>query len=197
MVYLYIADISALPEPVENAQIMEELSEERQKKIRNTKQKQNRLQRLGAGLLLHQVFCRHGVSEDTLATDENGKPIAKGICFNLSHSGNYVICAVSQRPVGCDIERVKNAPKQVEERAFSPAERAYLKGLDCDEYNCEFYRLWTRKESFLKMNGTGIRVPLQTLEMTGCYFKEYEVPGYQITVCAKENEFAEIIWEKL
>ena len=69
MVYLYIADISALPEPLENAQIMEELSEERQKKIRNTKQKQNRLQRLGAGLLLHQVFCRQGVSEDTLADE--------------------------------------------------------------------------------------------------------------------------------
>ena len=42
-----------------------------------------------------------------LRTNENGKPIVEGICFNLSHSGDYVICAVSERPVGCDIEQIK------------------------------------------------------------------------------------------
>ena len=44
------------------------------------------------------------------------------------------------------------------------------------------------------MKGIGIRVPLQTLEMTKCYFKQYEIFGYQVTVCAEENEFAEMCW---
>lgn len=197
MVYLYAADISALLEPMEHPEVMEGLSEERKKKILAAKQKQKRLQSLGAGLLLKYVFHKHGFSSNTLRTDTNGKPIAEGICFNLSHSGNYVVCAVSDRQVGCDIEKIKEAPTQVEKRAFSPEENAYLKQFSGDAYNREFFRLWTEKESFLKMKGIGIRAPLQTLEITECYFKEYEIPGYQVTVCAEENEFAEIIWKKI
>lgn len=197
MVYLYATDISALPEPLGHPKVMEELPDERRKKILAAKQKQKRLQSLGAGLLLNHVFHKHGISVDTLRADENGKPIAEGICFNLSHSGDYVICAVSEKPVGCDIEKIKEAPTQVEKRAFSPDENAYLKQFSGDAYNREFFRLWTKKESFLKMKGIGIRVPLRTLEMAECYFKEYEISGYQVTVCAEENEFAEMIWEKI
>ena len=195
MVYLYIADISGLSDPLECPRLMEELPVERQQKIARHKQTDKRMQSFGAGLLLNRVLEKHGVSVDTLRVDAGGKPNADGICFNLSHSGAYVICAVSTKPVGCDIEQIKNAPKQIEERAFSQEERALLKGLDNDAYNHEFYRMWTQKESFLKMQGFGLRVPLQTLEMEGCYFKEYEIPGYQVTVCAEENEFAELTWQ--
>ena len=197
MVYLYVADISRLSEPMECPRLMEKLPVERQQKIARYKQREKRMQSFGAGLLLNRVLNKYGVSVDTLRTDAIGKPVAEGICFNLSHSGTYVICAVSQKPVGCDIEEIKNAPKQIEERAFSFAEREYLKEVDNDAYNREFYRIWTRKESFLKMRGIGIRVPLQEVEMTGCYFKEYEIPGYQVIVCAEENEFAELSWETI
>lgn len=197
MVYLYVADISALPDPLENAWVMEGLPIERQKKFFNTKQKQKRLQSLGAGLLLNNVLHRYGISADTLRMDENGKPIVNGICFNLSHSGDYVICAVSEKPVGCDIEQIKEAPKQMESRVFSPEEIRCLEQLSSEAYNREFFRLWTRKESYLKMKGIGIRVPLQTLEIRDCYFKEYEISGYQVTVCAEECEFEEIIWKKI
>lgn len=149
---------------------------------------------MGAGLLLNLVLHRYDISVDALRTNENGKPIVEGICFNLSHSGDYVICAVSEKPVGCDIEKIKEAPKQVEKRAFSPEENSYLKSFSGDAYNREFFHLWTKKESFLKMKGIGIRVPLQTLEMTKCYFKQYEISGYQVTVCAEENKFAEMCW---
>ena len=197
MVYLYVADISALPDPLENAWVMEGLPIERQKKFFNTKQKQKRLQSLGAGLLLNNVLHRYGISADTLRMDENGKPIVNGICFNLSHSGDYVICAVSDKPVGCDIEKIKEAPKQIASRAFSQEEIENLEVISGDAYNREFFRLWTRKESYLKMKGIGIRVSLQTLEIRDCYFKEYEISGYQVTVCAEECEFEEIIWKKI
>lgn len=197
MVYVYGADVSALHDPLENVQVMECLPIERQKKILKIKQKQKRLQSLGAGLLLNDVLHRYGILVDTIRTDENGKPLVNGICFNLSHSGDYVICAVSERPVGCDIEQINEAPEQVAERAFSVTENAHLKTFFGDMYNREFFRLWTKKESFLKMKGIGIRVPLQKLEMTGCYFKEYEIPDYQVTVCAEEHEFTELIWKKI
>lgn len=195
MVYLYVADVSGLSDPIECLRLMEELPIERQQKIVRQKQEQKRMQSFGAGLLLNRVLGKQGVSVDTLRTDANGKPMVDGICFNLSHSGKYVICAVSQEPVGCDIEQIRVAPRQIEERAFSLAERQYLKEVDNDAYDRAFYRIWTRKESFLKMRGTGIRVPLQDVEMVGCYFKEYDLSGYQVTVCAQENEFAELSWE--
>ena len=197
MVYVYVTDVSLLQDPLEYSKIIEGIPLERQKKILNTKQKQKRMQSLGAGLLLNDVLHRHGIPVDTLRVDENGKPLVDGIFFNLSHSGDYVICAVSERLVGCDIEQIKEAPKQVAERAFSVEENAYLKSFSGDAYNREFFRLWTKKESFLKMKGIGIRVPLQILKMTECYFKEYEIPGYQVTVCAEENKFSEIIWKKV
>lgn len=197
MVYLYATDVSSLSDPLECPKVMEELPIERQKKILNAKKQQNRLQSLGAGLLLNYVLHRYGISVDTLRTDEHGKPTVEGICFNLSHSGNCVICAVSEKPVGCDIEQIKEAPKQMESRVFSPEEIRCLEQLSSEAYNREFFRLWTRKESYLKMKGIGIRVSLQTLEIRDCYFKEYEISGYQVTVCAEECEFAEIIWKKI
>ena len=197
MVYVYVADVSVLPDPLENALVMEGLPIERQKTIFNTNQKQKRLQSLGAGLLLNVVLHRYGILADTLRTDENGKPTVDGICFNLSHSGDYVICAVSDREVGCDIEQIKEAPRRIASRVFSPEEIRCLEQISNEAYNREFFRLWTKKESFLKMKGIGIRVPLQALEIRDCYFKEYEIPGYQVTVCAEENEFTEIIWEEI
>lgn len=194
MVYLYATDVSLLSDPLEEPGVMKGLPEERQKKVLNARHRQKRLQSLGAGLLLSKVLNRHCISSESLRIEPSGKPIVDGICFNLAHSGNYVICAVSERPVGCDIEQIKDAPKRVAERSFSADENKYLQQLDGEVYNREFFRIWTKKESFLKMTGTGIRVPLDTLEVTACYLHEYDMPGYQVTVCAEENEFAELSW---
>lgn len=195
MVHLYAANVSALPEPLECPDIMKELPKERKKKILSCKQKQKRLQCLGAGLLLNMVLSRYGILSETVCVDSNGKPIVDGIYFNLSHSGDLVICAVSEKPVGCDIEKIKDAPKQVAERSFTDAEKEYLQQFSGDAYNREFFRIWTEKESYLKMTGQGIRIPLDTLEIKDCYMQEYEIQGYQIMVCAKENEFAQLSWE--
>ena len=176
---------------------MKALPTERRKKILSCKQKQKRLQCLGAGLLLNKVLSRYGISSELVYVDSNGKPIVDGIYFNLSHSGDLVICAVSEKTVGCDIEKIKDAPKQVAERSFSEEEREHLKTYSGYEYNREFFRIWTRKESYLKMTGAGLRVPLNMLEIKDCYMQEYEIPGYQISVCAQENEFAELVWKNV
>lgn len=197
MVHLYVANISALLEPLECPDVMNGLPTERKEKILSCKQKQKRLQCLGAGLLLNKVLSRYGISLELVYTETNGKPVVDGICFNLAHSGDLVICAVSEKPVGCDIEKIKDAPKRVAERSFTDAEKEYLQRFSGDAYNREFFRIWTKKESYLKMIGTGIRVPLDTLEIKDCHVQEYEVTGYQITVCAEENEFAELSWEEI
>ena len=55
-----------------------------------------------------------GISEEKINADgayyygEHGKPMRRNeeICFNLSHSGKYVLCAVSEMEIGCDIESI-------------------------------------------------------------------------------------------
>lgn len=56
----------------------------------------------------------------------DGKPEVDGICFNLSHSGNIVICGTAEKEVGCDVEKIVEAPEGVAERFFHPNETAYI-----------------------------------------------------------------------
>lgn len=197
MVELYGAEISELPDPLLVPEILQGLPKARQEKVLRAKQRQKRLQSLGAGLLLADILTQRGISMETLRTEVCGKPVVDGIHFNLAHSGNMVICAVGNRQVGCDIEQIKPMSKNMEARNFSVTERERLAQLSKEISLREFYRIWTMKESYLKMTGIGLRVPLDTLEIKDCYLKEYSIPGYQITVCAKETEFSTFEWKTI
>ena len=81
-----------------------------------------------------------------------------GIHFNISHSGNYIVCAISKMEVGIDIEEVKDIPLSDFTELFSPEE---LKLIFTDPNNfLPFYTLWTQKEAFLKASGVGLNLPL-------------------------------------
>ncbi|MGN0405879.1 MAG: 4'-phosphopantetheinyl transferase family protein [Bariatricus sp.] len=182
------------------------LAEERRKRYVKLRNEKARRECLAAGLLLRRVLGMHGVDLKTVHTSENGKPEAEGICFNLSHSGNVVICAVSKANVGCDIEKVGSAPKRVAERFFCEDEISWIESFANEEKNREFFRIWTMKESYLKMTGEGLRTALNSFRVLPdsmkisregniqpCLMKEYKYSGYQITVCAMEEEFTEEI----
>lgn len=199
MVHVYVADITGLPDPLETQQVMKGLSEERKQKIMRYKRPEGRRLSLGAGLLLRQALARHGMQETEVHVGENGKPEAKGICFNLSHSHNIVVCAVSEKPVGCDVEKEESTAKEkIAERFFCETEIAYLK-----KEKDAFFRFWTMKESYVKMTGEGLRLPLNQFEIRfeenvkvyrdgkvcTCFMREYEIPGYKIAVCSEDSEF--------
>lgn len=220
MIHIYAIDITNLPDPLEIPEIMEKLSENRKQKILKCKQVEARKQSLGAGLLLRYVLKEHSLSDSQVRFGLNGKPEIEGVCFNLSHSKNMVICAVGDKKVGCDIEQISKAPEKVANRFFTETEREHLSRYLGEEKNKEFYRLWTMKESYMKMTGEGMRLPLNQFEvhfgekieiyrdgsLQDCFVKEYEFiqdegTKYQISVCAKEDEFADQVvlrkWEKL
>ena len=206
MVELYAADISALADPKEHAEYLEGLSENRIEKILKQKTQKGRVQSLGAGLLLKNVLERYGVSEHQIWTDEKGKHHAPGICFNLSHTEGLAICVIGREDVGCDVEYQKKAPASVAKHFFTESENSYLK--EQEDYDREFFRIWTMRESYMKMTGDGLRVAFHKYEMRledgkfwvycegkkeDCYLREYDVPGYQVTICTKETESADTI----
>lgn len=108
-----------------------------------------------------------------------GKPVLAGLAdapaFNLSHSGGWGLCAVTdQGEVGVDVETIDPALDyaKLAERFFSNAEKQWLR--DCQESRRRrcFYRIWTRKEAWLKGKGGGFSDPSQDLEqghLAGCY----------------------------
>lgn len=117
---------------------------------------------------LRTVLARYtGIAPETLcfAQQALGKPYLivdgkpHGLNFNLSHSGNKMLVAVSLHyPVGVDIEiwndRIDRAA--IAEDCFADSERAYWQALPDTEKDAAFYRFWTRKESFVKAVGAGI-----------------------------------------
>ena len=204
MVHVYIADVRNLPDPKDHVWIMESLPDERKNKILGYVQVKDRKQSLGAGLLLKQIFETRGLNIANTVCAAHGKPEIQGMYFNLSHSYDYVVCAVSDQPIGCDIEKIGKNREKIAKHFFSVDERAYLESFGGDERLTEFYRLWTMKESYLKMTGEGLAHGLKQVECRvgngvsvyrdgekcHCFIKEYDLLGYKLSVCAKEDIFA-------
>jgi 4'-phosphopantetheinyl transferase len=101
--------------------------------------------------------------------DEYGKPAVsddqndRAINFNLSHSGELALCAVTRgRVVGIDIEYVREdfATLDIAERFFSKDEVAALESLPMEQRTRGFFNCWSRKEAFIKAKGMGVSYPL-------------------------------------
>lgn len=97
--------------------------------------------------------------------DEFNKPYFKNdLSFNISHSGKYVICALSKTcKVGIDLEEVKPVNIDNFSTCFSPGEWVYLK--NTNNPLLVFYNLWTRKEAVIKADGRGLQIPLSCFEV--------------------------------
>ncbi len=96
-----------------------------------------------------------------------GKPQVAGLEFNLSHSGDLVAYAVSDQPVGIDIERIRKIDlTAIIQRFFAASEFAAWQKLPPAEQEAAFFRLWTIKEAYLKAIGTGLHTPLSAVEVS-------------------------------
>lgn len=98
------------------------------------------------------------------AQGEYGKPYLPDfpeIHFNLSHSGSRVMCIVSTVEVGCDVEQIE--PKRVGSviRCLAESEQCLVK-----DSAQTFFRIWTLKESFMKLTGKGFQIPFKSFEVS-------------------------------
>jgi 4'-phosphopantetheinyl transferase len=114
--------------------------------------------------VLRAVLAREiGVSpaKVPLAFNAHGKPelaTRDGMHFNVSHSSGMALVAIHTRPIGVDIELVDERVPHVDLAGdlFTVAEQRELSKPDCEyEKTRQFFRIWTRKEAFLKGLGTG------------------------------------------
>ena len=160
---------------------------------------------LGAGALLDYALILEGVSDREIIYVQNQKPCLKNsnIRFNLSHSGNMVFCAVSDKDVGCDVEQITDIDMQIAARFFFHEEYEAISACpDSASRNDLFFRYWTLKESFMKVTGLGFKLNLddfcidlrsdgidvkQSVDSRNYYFKEYTADtGYKFSVCTAD-----------
>ncbi|MDO4961522.1 MAG: 4'-phosphopantetheinyl transferase superfamily protein [Eubacteriales bacterium] len=113
--------------------------------------------------------------------------------FNISHSGDIVICAIADCEVGADIEKQEKDISKVLSHFCSEVERLWL---DTHRSLKEQYSLWTLKESFLKCTGEGmkdIRTMPPLADSSGLKSRagDYELKsldiaeGYSAALCVK------------
>ncbi len=91
-------------------------------------------------------------------TDQNGKPYICGCHhFNISHSGDFVVCAVSDYEIGVDTEVISRMSPHTMHKFLSPSEINEYNSLTQSRQKAFLCEKWVRKESYLKLLGTGLR----------------------------------------
>jgi 4'-phosphopantetheinyl transferase len=100
----------------------------------------------------------------TLGRDDSGRPRLAlddadcGWFVSLSHSGDWLACALAPAPVGIDLE-FPNRPRDLDALArftFSTEERERLSALPESTRSAAFYATWTLKEARGKRSGEGL-----------------------------------------
>ncbi len=215
MVTTYIMDVTKLKEQKFFMEQLAAMPVNRQEKIVKLRNLNDKNRSLGAGMILKKGLQKHGITmeEADIQLGRNGKPYlanASDLQFNLSHAGTYAIGSFSCMDVGVDIEKVQSGKRKVADRFFTPEELMHINQTDVvTEQEEQFFRLWTLKESFLKVTGKGMALAMDSFSIhikstitvvenskTGEYhFTEYVVKSYnneiyRVAICAKETEFA-------
>jgi 4'-phosphopantetheinyl transferase len=166
-------------------------------------------------LLVRAALCNNFnlVNKDIVFRyTEHKKPLLKNhkdIHFNISHSGEWVVCALSLMDVGVDVEKIREINFNIARRFFSETEVKNLFDLPKKNQIKYFFDLWTLKESYLKTLGTGLTKPLSSFTVSKVdgeivlfeddrpvqvFLRKYNIDAkHKLSVCSYEDSFCEEI----
>lgn len=163
------------------------LSPEKRARVDKIRQRKDKMRTVFADRLARRLLSEAlSVSPSSLSftLGEFGKPLLSGYdyYFNVSHAEDIVVCAISERPVGIDVERIREISPYIAKKYFSPNEQIYLFGhepRDTDfnrplspEARMRFFELWTAKEAYLKCRGTGM-THVKSVDTTAFTFERH------------------------
>lgn len=202
MIYLFCEDDRINEEDLKTA--FSEMDTQRQRSIQRIKDAHRRKQ----GIIAYKLLC-YGAKEEyginrlsSFRIGKYGKPsVDMGFYFNISHCDGREICAVSQRPVGIDVERKTPEIKEAADFFLTSYEKKMLAGKK-DEYPM----LWTLKEAFGKYYGVGLGYDLERTELLDfcntektqdiLHIKSWQEREYAYACCGEEKFDMRIISAK-
>jgi 4'-phosphopantetheinyl transferase len=191
VVYLEVAPVS---EGIDYTGMLRHVSAYKRENILKQRFEIDRKLRVVADILLRcQLAARLGKSLEgiTLQKADNGKPYIAGapfLEFNLSHTRNAVVVALSDKPIGVDIERIRNINMRIAEHVCSDIELSWLKESGADQ-TLRFFDIWTKKEALLKQAGTGLTGRLKNIDVLGRRSPSLSTffdNDYVMSVCSEE-----------
>ncbi len=169
---------------------------------------------VGEALALWCIGQREHVSkrEISFSYNEHGKPglnLPGKTQFNVSHSGQWVVCAIDDRPIGVDVERIHDVDLDISKRFFSSAENEDLANFKGEAKKERFFEYWSLKESYIKAIGKGLFCSLGSFTvvigsglvgmnadpgMPMMFLKQYDIgPSYKCALCAEHDDLPEKI----
>lgn len=168
MLNTYILKIDRNIEKDDFDRLLSYVSEEKKERISRFHRFEDAQRTLLGDVLARYAICKRlGIRNRDLGfgTNEYGKPILlepHGIHFNISHSENWGVCAVDDTAVGIDVEMIKPIDFKIAERFFSRDEYISLINQPEEIKLMYFYMIWTLKESYIKTEGKGLSIPLNS-----------------------------------
>jgi len=116
-------------------------------------------------------YLHRSPAELTFSVNQYGKPalVDSTFEFNLSHSGDFALIAVTQgRRIGVDVERIRQGISShvIAQQYFSKSEVAELQSLSLEQRVNGFFTCWTRKEAYIKAQGLGLALPLESFDVS-------------------------------
>ena len=166
MIYQYAYNIHSISGFQEVSDFLAFVSEERRDKISRFRFDEDKIRSLFAEIVCrYALWEKYAIRDCRILNTEYGKPYLKDhkdIFFNVSHSGDWVVCALGDRSLGIDVEKMEEIEISVADEYFAKEEIAYLHTLPEAERQAAFYSLWTLKESYTKNVGMGMSIPLNS-----------------------------------
>lgn len=145
------------------------VSQERQRRLAQFVFEKDRLASLLAELLIRsEIMTALGLHNDAIRFSYNsyGKPFLDGFAdyqFSVSHTDGCVAFAGGSQSVGIDVEKIAKYDPQIPGHFFAPQEAQWIE--EQADRSMAFYDIWTKKEAYLKMLGTGLSKPLQSFNV--------------------------------
>ena len=176
-IHLWFADLNSLDRYAISSEVAHWLRGEEKNRYNRYQSQRQREHFLFGRVLLKTILSKYigcAPADLKLDIDTRGKPFVSSdntlsLTFNLSHSGNRVVFAVSKnQDLGVDLELIKKerAILKIAERYFSTSETRELRNLPKASQVKRFYELWTLKESVLKACGYGLSRGLSKIEFS-------------------------------
>lgn len=140
--------------------------ERKQKANRYRNEIDRKLCILAYSLLMDGLFKEYEIKDSVrFIYNEYGKPFLKDypeVFFNLSHCRYGVVCGISNKPIGVDIQDIQKFNIDVTQRVCNETELNFI--LNSKNKDLEFCKLWAAKEAVIKKTGTSISADLKQID---------------------------------
>ena len=176
------------------------LDKDKQQKVEKLQKIEDQKRAIISALLLNDILKYYGLSMSDIIYNEYGKPYLKNneICFNISHSGDYVVCAVSKNEIGVDIQEIRKVNDLIVQKKYTEEEQKYVTD------DVTFTKVWTLKESYVKAIGKGLYQKVEEVETINSnqlskigdfQFQSMIIDIYCLSICYNKKDKFKIEFE--